>query len=132
MAVQVGSHPWLGKMPLGLRRKMKTKSKETARLVKGEQAGASGGSLPDPPVPTHKLVFHTQLAHGSATGRVDNFSSIQELYAKIAAVFEISASEVRTRCSGSAWRARALPRAPSVSHVPHRLKLAPAGGAPGC
>ncbi|XP_019269452.2 PDZ domain-containing protein GIPC2 isoform X1 [Panthera pardus] len=81
-------------MPLGLRRKMKTKSKETARLVKGEQAGASGGSLPDPPVPTHKLVFHTQLAHGSATGRVDNFSSIQELYAKIAAVFEISASEI--------------------------------------
>ncbi|XP_060481289.1 PDZ domain-containing protein GIPC2 isoform X2 [Panthera onca] len=81
-------------MPLGLRRKMKTKCKETARLVKGEQAGASGGSLPDPPVPTHKLVFHTQLAHGSATGRVDNFSSIQELYAKIAAVFEISASEI--------------------------------------
>ncbi|XP_053070268.1 PDZ domain-containing protein GIPC2 isoform X3 [Acinonyx jubatus] len=81
-------------MPLGLRRKMKTKSKETARLVKGEQAGASGGSLPDPPVPTHKLVFHTQLAHGSATGRVENFSSIQELYAKIAAVFEISASEI--------------------------------------
>ncbi|XP_058572889.1 PDZ domain-containing protein GIPC2 isoform X1 [Neofelis nebulosa] len=81
-------------MPLGLRRKMKTKSKDTARLVKGEQAGASGGSLPDPPVPTHKLVFHTQLAHGSATGRVDNFSSIQELYAKIAAVFEISASEI--------------------------------------
>lgn len=94
MAVQVGSRPWLGKMPLGLRRKMKTKSKETARLVKGEQAGASGGSLPDPPVPTHKLVFHTQLAHGSATGRVENFSSIQELYAKIAAVFEISASEI--------------------------------------
>ncbi|XP_043431303.1 PDZ domain-containing protein GIPC2 isoform X1 [Prionailurus viverrinus] len=81
-------------MPLGLRRKMKTKSKETARLVKGEQAGASGGRLPDPPVPTHKLVFHTQLAHGSATGRVENFSSIQELYAKIAAVFEISASEI--------------------------------------
>ncbi|XP_045333924.1 PDZ domain-containing protein GIPC2 isoform X3 [Leopardus geoffroyi] len=80
-------------MPLGLRRKMKTKSKDTARLVKSEQAGASGGSLPDPPVPTHKLVFHTQLAHGSATGRVENFSSIQELYAKIAAVFEISASE---------------------------------------
>ncbi|XP_045333922.1 PDZ domain-containing protein GIPC2 isoform X1 [Leopardus geoffroyi] len=81
-------------MPLGLRRKMKTKSKDTARLVKSEQAGASGGSLPDPPVPTHKLVFHTQLAHGSATGRVENFSSIQELYAKIAAVFEISASEI--------------------------------------
>ncbi|XP_077627220.1 PDZ domain-containing protein GIPC2 isoform X1 [Crocuta crocuta] len=81
-------------MPLGLRRKMKKKSKEAAQLVKVEQAGASGSSLPDPPVPRRKLVFHTQLAHGSATGRVEDFSSIQELYAKIAEVFEISASEI--------------------------------------
>ncbi|XP_029804558.1 PDZ domain-containing protein GIPC2 isoform X1 [Suricata suricatta] len=81
-------------MPLGLRRKLKTKSKEEARLVKVEQTGASVGSLPDPPAPPRKLVFHTQLAHGSATGRVEDFSSIKELYAKIAGVFEISASEI--------------------------------------
>lgn len=92
---------------------MKKKSKEAAQLVKVEQAGASGSSLPDPPVPTRKLVFHTQLAHGSATGRVEDFSSIQELYAKIAEVFEISASEVRARCSGAAWRARAPARPPA-------------------
>ncbi|KAF6108904.1 GIPC PDZ domain containing family member 2 [Phyllostomus discolor] len=81
-------------MPLGLRVKKKGKSKETYRLVEGEQAGAYGGSPPVPPDPRPRLVFHTQLAHGSATGRVENFSSIQELYTKIAGVFEISPSEI--------------------------------------
>ncbi|MBZ3883694.1 PDZ domain-containing protein GIPC2 [Sciurus carolinensis] len=81
-------------MPLGLRGKKKAKSKETARLVEGEQAGAGVGSLPDPPAPARRLVFHTQLAHGSATGRVEGFSSIRELYASIAGVFEISPSEI--------------------------------------
>ncbi|XP_061039957.1 PDZ domain-containing protein GIPC2 isoform X1 [Eubalaena glacialis] len=81
-------------MPLGLRRKKKFNTKETSRLVEGEQTSAAGGSLPSLPAPTCRLVFHTQLAHGSATGRVENFSSIQELYAKIAGVFEISPSEI--------------------------------------
>uniref|UniRef100_A0A8D1XAN8 PDZ domain-containing protein n=1 Tax=Sus scrofa TaxID=9823 RepID=A0A8D1XAN8_PIG len=81
-------------MPLGLLRKKKPKSKETSRLVEGEQADAAGSSLPHPTVPTRRLVFHTQLAHGSATGRVEDFSSIKELYAKIAGVFEISPSEI--------------------------------------
>ncbi|XP_037004030.2 PDZ domain-containing protein GIPC2 isoform X2 [Artibeus jamaicensis] len=80
-------------MPLGLRVKKRGKSKETYRLVEGEQAGAYGGSPPAPPVARPRLVFHTQLAHGSATGRVESFSSIQELYTKIAGVFEISPSE---------------------------------------
>ncbi|XP_012516487.1 PREDICTED: PDZ domain-containing protein GIPC2 [Propithecus coquereli] len=80
-------------MPLGLRGKKKKKSKGTARLVEGEQMGAGGGSLPGSPAPARRLVFHTQLAHGSPTGRVEDFSSIRELYAKIAGVFEISPSE---------------------------------------
>lgn len=88
--------PRLGtcKMPLGLRGKKKaTKSKETARLVEGERSGGSQG-VPGPPAPARRLVFHAQLAHGSATGRVEDFSSISELYAKIASVFEIAPSEV--------------------------------------
>ncbi|XP_008517221.2 PDZ domain-containing protein GIPC2 isoform X2 [Equus przewalskii] len=80
-------------MPLGLRRNKKAKSRESARLVEGEPAGARGG-LPDPPGPARRFVFHAQLAHGSATGRVEDFASIQELYAKIAGVFEISPSEI--------------------------------------
>ncbi|KAM9244387.1 PDZ domain-containing protein GIPC2 [Dugong dugon] len=82
-------------MPLGLlrKKKAKAKAKETAQLVEDKQPGAGGGSLPDQ-VPRRRLVFHTQLAHGSATGRVEDFSSIRELYDKIAGAFEISPSEI--------------------------------------
>uniref|UniRef100_A0A671E9J4 GIPC PDZ domain containing family member 2 n=1 Tax=Rhinolophus ferrumequinum TaxID=59479 RepID=A0A671E9J4_RHIFE len=81
-------------MPLGQWIKKKAKSKETARLVEGEQEGAGDGSLPATPVPPRSLVFYTQLAHGSATARVENFSNIRELYTKIAEVFEIPLSEI--------------------------------------
>uniref|UniRef100_A0A8C2NYM5 GIPC PDZ domain containing family member 2 n=1 Tax=Capra hircus TaxID=9925 RepID=A0A8C2NYM5_CAPHI len=81
-------------MPLGLRRKKKFNTKETSRLVEGEHTDAAVRTVPSPPAPARRLVFHTQLAHGSATGRVENFSSIQELYAKIAGVFEIPPSEI--------------------------------------
>lgn len=92
-------------MPLGLRGKKKTaKSKETARLVEGERSGGSQG-VPGPPAPARRLVFHAQLAHGSATGRVEDFSSISELYAKIAGVFEIAPSEVSAGDSLSATHA---------------------------
>ncbi|XP_050005462.1 PDZ domain-containing protein GIPC2 [Alexandromys fortis] len=81
-------------MPLGLRGKKKSaKFKETARLVEGERSSVPE-EVPRPPAPARKLVFHAQLAHGSATGRVEEFSSIQELYAKIAGVFEIAPSEI--------------------------------------
>ncbi|XP_016776748.3 PDZ domain-containing protein GIPC2 isoform X2 [Pan troglodytes] len=79
-------------MPLRLRGKKKAKSKETAGL-EGEPTGAGGGSLSASQAPARRLVFHAQLAHGSATGRVEGFSSIQELYAQIAGAFEISPSE---------------------------------------
>lgn len=84
-------------MPLGLRgKKRAAKSKETARLVEGERSGGGGEGVPGPPAPARRLVFHAQLAHGSATGRVEDFSSISELYAKIAGVFDIPSSEVST------------------------------------
>ncbi|XP_053448369.1 PDZ domain-containing protein GIPC2-like [Nycticebus coucang] len=60
------------------RGKKKTKHKET----------------PEPLVPAPRLVFQTQLAHGSATRQVEGFSSILELYAKIAGEFGISPSEI--------------------------------------
>ncbi|NXA42663.1 GIPC3 protein, partial [Eudromia elegans] len=41
-----------------------------------------------------RLVFHTQLAHGSATGRIEGFTNVRELYAKIAEVFGISPTEI--------------------------------------
>lgn len=111
-AAQVRPRPRSGKMPLGLRMKKKAKSKETARLVEGEPGDAGGDSPSASQVPPRRLVFHTQLAHGSATGRVENFSSIQELYTKIAEVFEISPSEVRAGA-----RAQPLSPSPSLSHA---------------
>uniref|UniRef100_A0A8C8RQD9 GIPC PDZ domain containing family member 3 n=1 Tax=Pelusios castaneus TaxID=367368 RepID=A0A8C8RQD9_9SAUR len=41
-----------------------------------------------------RLVFHTQLAHGSPTGRIEGFTNVKELYAKIAHVFNISPTEI--------------------------------------
>lgn len=55
---------------------------------------------PGPPeYPRPRLIFHTQLAHGSPTGRIHGFTNVKELYAKIAEVFNISPSEVQTKPS---------------------------------
>ncbi|KAG1946244.1 PDZ domain-containing protein GIPC3 [Pimephales promelas] len=54
----------------------------------------SAPPLESTPCPRPKLVFHTQLAHGSPTGRIHGFTNVRELYAKIAEVFNISASEI--------------------------------------
>ncbi|MBN3298627.1 PDZ domain-containing protein GIPC2 [Amia ocellicauda] len=92
-------------MPLGLRKK-KNKSRESSHLVENEEtAGLAGGSenktavngagLPPPPANLRpKLVFHTQLAHGSPTGRIEGFTNVKELYGKIASAFNLSAAEI--------------------------------------
>ncbi|MEQ2184245.1 PDZ domain-containing protein gipc1 [Goodea atripinnis] len=62
--------------------------------VVGEGVGSDG--LPPPPNNMRpRLIFHTQLAHGSPTGRIEGFSNVRELYAKIGEAFGIPASEVR-------------------------------------
>eukprot|EP00076_Gallus_gallus_P036047 XP_025001585.1 PDZ domain-containing protein GIPC1 isoform X2 [Gallus gallus] len=93
-------------MPLGLGRR-----KKAAPLVENEEAaggrggtpggdGGAGGStgppgLPPPPAALRpRLVFHTQLAHGSPTGRIEGFSNVRELYGKIAEAFRIPPGEV--------------------------------------
>ncbi|RXM35022.1 PDZ domain-containing protein GIPC1 [Acipenser ruthenus] len=96
-------------MPLGFRGKKKPKSKENSKLVENEELGeragfagrsttkaaTDGGGLPPPPVNLRpKLVFHTQLAHGSPTGRIEGFTNVKELYGKIADVFHLSAAEI--------------------------------------
>ncbi|XP_055979746.1 PDZ domain-containing protein GIPC2 [Sorex fumeus] len=79
-------------MPFGLRGKDKRSSKETARLVDGEEGpgGAEGG----PKEPARRLEFHAQLAHGSPTARLQGFSSNQELYEQIAGAFSLSPAEI--------------------------------------
>lgn len=91
-------------MPLGPWKKKNKSTKE--HLVDNEEGNAGAGTftkttvngagLPPPPANLRpKLVFHTQLAHGSPTGRIEGFSNVKELYAKIAEAFNISPPEVR-------------------------------------
>lgn len=121
-------------MPLGLRKKKK--SRESSSLVENEEVsgggggghahghahagksaamnggGAGGAGLAPPPANLRpKLVFHTQLAHGSPTGRIEGFGNVKELYAKIAEAFNLSSSEVKgqkgsTSCTNTHLRAR--------------------------
>ncbi|NXC33081.1 GIPC3 protein, partial [Campylorhamphus procurvoides] len=55
---------------------------------------AEGPAPPRAPRARPRLVFHTQLAHGSPTGRIEGFTNVKELYAKIAEVFDISPTEI--------------------------------------
>lgn len=41
-----------------------------------------------------KLIFHAQLAHGSPTGKIENFSNVKELYQRIGDAFSLSPSEI--------------------------------------
>ncbi|XP_016318666.1 PDZ domain-containing protein GIPC1-like [Sinocyclocheilus anshuiensis] len=102
------------KMPLGLGRR-----KKASPLVENEEAepiraglnvpglggldggrvslgeGAAHEGLPPPPTSLRpRLIFHTQLAHGSPTGRIEGFSNVRELYAKIGEAFGIPPTEV--------------------------------------
>lgn len=52
---------------------------------------------PPPPALRPRLVFHTQLAHGSPTGRIEGFTNVKELYGKIAEAFRLPAAEVHGR-----------------------------------
>lgn len=66
-----------------------------------EPPPAEGTPAPRPPRARPRLVFRTQLAHGSPTGRIEGFTNVKELYGKIAEVFSISPTEVRGRGPGA-------------------------------
>ena len=40
------------------------------------------------------LIFHAQLAHGSPTKKIKDFSNVKEMYARIGEAFKMRASEV--------------------------------------
>lgn len=70
---------------------------------------AEGTPAPRPPRARPRLVFRTQLAHGSPTGRIEGFTNVKELYGKIAEVFSISPTEVRGRGAGGGAHPGAVP-----------------------
>uniref|UniRef100_A0A674IUF3 PDZ domain-containing protein n=1 Tax=Terrapene triunguis TaxID=2587831 RepID=A0A674IUF3_9SAUR len=54
------------------------------------RGGGDAAAAPPPPAqPGARLLFHTQLAHGSPTGRVGGFASVRELYEQIGQAFRI-------------------------------------------
>ncbi|XP_075759406.1 PDZ domain-containing protein GIPC3 isoform X2 [Pelodiscus sinensis] len=68
----------------------------TEASPEGGRAGESSPASLSQPTPRvrPRLVFHTQLAHGSPTGKIEGFTNVKELYAKIAEVFDISPTEI--------------------------------------
>lgn len=77
-----------------------------AREPQGAEAPRPSAPPPSPAEPPAaprarpRLVFRTQLAHGSPTGKIEGFTNVRELYAKIAEAFGIAPTEVRT----TGWR----------------------------
>lgn len=53
-------------------------------------SGSRRGVVPS----RQELVFHCQLAHGSPTREIKDFSNVKELYARIAAAFELTTDQV--------------------------------------
>jgi len=43
-----------------------------------------------------KIQFHCQLAHGSPTGIISDFTTVGELYSKLASCYDVDAAEVCT------------------------------------
>lgn len=95
----------------------KAGSERGTKNLPGTGPGGGGGGvekkaatppLPPPPGTHHRpgpagrttvpsrqeLVFHCQLAHGSPTKEIRDFSNVKELYARIAEAFEIPADQV--------------------------------------
>lgn len=67
-----------------------SRSSNSASLPQYEQTRGSRVSKPS-------LVFHCQLAHGSPTGLISDFSNVRELYQKIAECYDLPAEEVNMR-----------------------------------
>ncbi|EZA49812.1 hypothetical protein DMN91_004298 [Ooceraea biroi] len=67
-----------------------TGSRPSAPLQQEQQTMRTPYRDPRPP----SLVFHCQLAHGSPTGLISDFSNVRELYQKIAECYDLPAEEI--------------------------------------
>ena len=76
-----------------------TSAKESANGG-GEERGAAAaapateGQKPTPGGPPKELAFAVQLAHGSATKKVKNFTNVRQLYQRIAVEFTLPPEDV--------------------------------------
>jgi len=73
-------------------------SKERMKKQRSAPPKPTAVPPPDPnaaPQPPPRFVFYCQLAHGSATAKVEGFTNVKQLYEKIATAFHIKDEEVR-------------------------------------
>jgi hypothetical protein len=88
-------------MPLFNSKKPSSKANSpNGTIINGHEQMQQSQIVPSPikaPVLPPSLVFHCQLANGSPTGLICGFSSVKELYQKIAECYDISTDEVSTR-----------------------------------
>ncbi|MEQ2195456.1 hypothetical protein XENOCAPTIV_013178 [Xenoophorus captivus] len=126
-------------MPYGPWKKKNKATKEHLvenEEVSGGHAGAgslgksavNGAGLPPPPASQRpKLVFHTQLAHGSPTGRIEGFANVKELYAKIAEAFNISPPEEVSyvRLSGACLKSNQITCHSRIPEDPEKQRCPP-------
>jgi hypothetical protein len=93
----------LEKMPLFNKKAMKSTNGTSTPPTNGFEYS----QVPSPPIPQMKsnsptqpilpppqLVFHCQLANGSPTGLITGFSSVKELYQKIAECYDFPVDEI--------------------------------------
>lgn len=91
---QIGFPDLLTPPPLSLARGGRRWMRRTLRAM-DSAAPREPGATETPARARPRLVFRTQLAHGSPTGRIEGFTNVRELYAKIAEAFGIAPTEVR-------------------------------------
>lgn len=73
-------------------------SREKMKQKRGAPPKPTAVPPPDPDAasqPPPRFVFYCQLAHGSATAKVEGFTNVKQLYEKIAAAFHIKDDEVQ-------------------------------------
>ena len=89
-------------MPLFNKKPTKANSPTNGTIINGhDQPQIQSQQIVSSPVkqssvPPPSLVFHCQLANGSPTGLICGFSSVKELYQKIAECYDIPVDEVYT------------------------------------
>ncbi|XP_025717268.1 PDZ domain-containing protein GIPC3 isoform X2 [Callorhinus ursinus] len=75
---------------------MESAAAQETRDAEAPRPSAPPPSPAEPPAAPRarpRLVFRTQLAHGSPTGKIEGFTNVRELYAKIAEAFGIAPTE---------------------------------------
>lgn len=90
---QTQSHP-----PAHSQQPTRPSQQGTPSVAPPPNKGVYGTASPPKPADVKpsqpKLVFHTQLAHGSPTGKIEGFTSVKQLYEKISEAFDLPEKQV--------------------------------------